>query len=120
MQDRRTIRLVVGFIGGAVLLFGASTVYLASRVLDQSSGAKTVDAAALGVLSIPAGFTTTSLGLLGGLLVSTRATPNKQEIDEALAPFADPAAPALNVNVTNTDRQPVPTADVSTSPSPPT
>lgn len=116
MQDRKTINLVIWLVGLAVLLFGASTVWLASRVLDQSSGAKTVDAAALGVLAIPAGFTTTSLGLLGGMLVSTRTTPNKEEIDAVLAPFAGPAAPPVNVNVTNTDRDPVPTADVAAAP----
>lgn len=101
MTDRRTIRLVIVFIGVAVILFGLATVLLAMRVLDQSSGRQTVDAAAVAVVAIPAGFTTTALGFLGGMLVSTRSAPDKGEIDAALGPLAETATTAPVVTINN-------------------
>lgn len=89
MTDRNVVRLVVWFTGASVLLFGAVTAVLAWRVLDLSRGSGTVDAAAVGVLAIPGGFTTTALGILGGLLISTRTTPDRREVEEALAPLVD-------------------------------
>jgi hypothetical protein len=99
MTDRKTIRLVVKILGLATLAAGYATFALAMRVLDQSAGAGTVDAAAVGIVAIPAGFTTTALGFLGGILASTRSTPTKDEIDEALAPLTAPAAAPLPVTI---------------------
>lgn len=118
MTDRHTIRLVVYFLGAAVLLGGLATYLLAQRVLDQSAGAGTVDAAAVGVVAIPAGFTTGALGFLGGILASTRSVPDKGEIDAALAPLMLPAAP-LPVLVKNTERDPARVADVDRPPDEP-
>lgn len=115
MTDRRTIRLVIWFVGLAVLCAGAATFVLALRVLDQSAGAGTVDAAAVGVVAIPAGFTTTALGFLGGMLVSTRSIPEKAEIDEALAPLT---AASGGIPVTGPGGGPVETVETGSDPPP--
>lgn len=89
MTDRFTVRMVVGFIGAAVLVFGVAASYLAWVVLQQAAKAGEVEAAAVAVVQIPFGIATTALGVLGGMLISTRTQPNKDEIDKALAPLTD-------------------------------
>lgn len=90
MTDRKTIRLVITLIGLVALGALLGTWQLANRVIDQASGAKTPDAAIVGLVGILGAIVTGGLGYLGGVLASTRSTPDKAEIDEALAPLTGP------------------------------
>lgn len=109
MTDRPTVKLVVLFLGIATLLFGTSTAVLVGIVIWLTRGTGTVDAAAVALVGLVAQPATGSLAGLTALLVSTRVTPDKGEIEEALAPLALPAAagePAddVDVAVVNADR----------------
>ena len=89
MTDRATVRLVVIYLGIATILFGFSTAVLVGLVIWLSRGTGSVDAAAValvGLMAQPAG---AALAALGALLVSTRSTPDKAEIDGALAELKD-------------------------------
>lgn len=132
MTDRRTIRLVIMLIGITTLgaLFG--TYMLAQRVMDQAAGTKTPDAAVIGLVGITGAIVTGGLGYLGGMLASTRSTPDKAEIDAALAPLANaplippailatapgsPGGPPLKVEGVP-DGEPVATTDAEPEPPP--
>lgn len=105
MTDRKTIRLVILLLGIATLGAILGTFVLAERVLDQAAGSGTPDAAAVGIVGILAAFATGGLGYLGGVLASTRSTPDKAEIDAALAPLVNGGA-GVPVIVNNTEREP--------------
>lgn len=94
MTDRDTIKLVVKYLGVATILFGAATALLVALVIWLSRGKGTVDAAAVAIVGLVAQMATGSLAGLSALLVSTRVTPDKGEIEAALAPLALPPAPA--------------------------
>lgn len=93
MTDRKTIRLVITTIGFVTLGALAGTYMLAQRVLDQSAGTGSPDAAAVALVGVLGAVVTGGLGYLGGVLASTRSTPDKAEIEEALAPLALPPGP---------------------------
>lgn len=95
MTDRKTIRLVITMIGLVTLGALAGTYMLAQRVLDQSAGTGSPDAAAVALVGVLGAVVTGGLGYLGGVLASTRSTPDKAEIEEALAPLALPPGPLV-------------------------
>jgi len=90
VTDRATVNLVVRFLGAASILFGAATAALVALVIWLSHGTGTVDAAAVALVGLVAQPTAAALAALGALLVSTRSTPDKAEIEEALAPLGAP------------------------------
>jgi hypothetical protein len=108
MTDRRTIRLVIYLIGAVTVLSLIGTYLLAQRVLDQAAGAKTPDAAVVGLVGTLGAIVTGGLGYLGGVLASTRSTPDKAEIEEALAPLA---AAGAGIPVTGPGGGPVETVE---------
>lgn len=65
MTDRVTVRMVIGFLGAAVLLGLGGLIWLVGKTDVR-------DAATLAIIAGPTG---TALGALGTMLASTRTVP---------------------------------------------
>lgn len=105
MTDRETIKLIVKYLGRAAIINGMVTGALVAGVIWLSRGRGTVDAAAVALVGLVAQPAMAAITALPSILASTRSTPDKGEIDEALRPVTTAALP---VQVVNRPGDPVP------------
>lgn len=121
MTDRDTIRDIVRYLGRSAMIGLIVTGCLVAAVIWLSRGKGTVDAAAIALVALVAQPAGNAIAALPSLLASTRTTPDKAEIEEALAPLAQSAgAPNAGLPVTLTGQtKPLETTEVDTPPEPP-
>lgn len=84
MNDPVVVREVVRYLGRIACILTVGGLILVGYVVQQSSGNRTVDPAAIGAVTGIVGLAGTVLGMLGGVLISIRSGPaDRQEPIEA-------------------------------------
>lgn len=90
--------IVVTYLGRLAISSSLISGFLVWRVIETSAGSQqAADAAVIGVVMAFIAVTTGSVAVLGSILASTRT------------PAGEPGAAPLDVNVKNTEKEPVPT-----------
>lgn len=80
MTDPEVVKMVVRYLGRGWWALLVGSIALVAYVLQQSSGSRTVDPAAIAAMGSIVSLTTGVGGTLGGVLISTRSGPAETRI----------------------------------------
>lgn len=78
MTDPEVVRAVIRYLGRIAFLLAGGSLFLVGYLLQQSSGNRTVDPAAVGAVMGIVGSAGTVAGMLGTILVSVRSGPSEK------------------------------------------